>query len=130
MFLERSFQYGPKKNWQYEKDLKDGKGMRRKSYANTYRKVIEFMLFIFQSLSRLICGLSNLLPLSQFNKATLVSFYILTYYVSILALCTVRCKETRLFGIFLYKMVIFTSLKIILKVEENLPFLSHFFISI
>ena len=42
----------------------------------------------------------------------------------------VRCKETQLFGIFLYKMVIFTSLKIILKVGENLPFLSHFFISI
>ena len=44
--------------------------------------------------------------------------------------CTVRCKETRLFCIFLYKMVIFTSLKITLKVAANLPLFSQFFISI
>ena len=32
---------------------------------------------------------------------------------------TVRCKEIRLFGIFLYKTVIFTSLKIILKLGKT-----------
>ena len=57
-------------------------------------------------------------------------FFSLFLSISTRVVSTVRCKETRLFGIFLYKMLIFTSLKITFKVGKNLPFLSQFFISI
>ena len=65
---------------------------------------------------------------SQITVAHFCSFWPLPSFVCNRS--TVHCKETQLFCTFLYKMVIFTSLKIILKVGGNLPMLSHFLISI